>query len=282
MYEGRGQGGAGKAVSKEHDKLNEEFLEAAVEAARTAGKIQMEHLSGCFGVELKGVANLVTEVDLLCEREIIGMLGSSFPDHSFLAEEGGESRPGSDFLWIIDPLDGTTNYAHGFRRFCVSVGLAVKGRVAAGAVYNPVADEMFTAGRGAGAFLNGNKIGVSGVEKVEDALICTGFSYDRGKRLSRDLDIYVRVLPRAQSLRRSGCAALDLCDVACGRFDAFWELNLNAWDVAAGSLIIEEAGGKWTGIRGSEVDLYAKEFLGSNGRIHAELVGIINEGQGKE
>jgi myo-inositol-1(or 4)-monophosphatase len=251
------------------------FLEAAIDAGRIAGAIQRERLARSHEVTLKGVANLVTEVDLMCEKAVIERLQDEFPDHSFLAEEGGETAPGSDYLWIIDPLDGTTNYAHGFLRFCVSIGLAVRGRVEAGAVYNPAADELFTAARGEGARLNHEKIRVSGVDKVEDALICTGFSYDRGKRLGIDLETYLKVLPVAQSLRRSGCAELDLCDVAAGRFDGFWELNLNAWDVAAGSLIIEEAGGRWSGIRGDEVDLYAYEFLGTNGLIHDELVEII-------
>jgi len=237
--------------------MSDEFLQAAVEAARKAGAIQMERLMRPHAVTLKGVSNLVTEVDVACEEAIISLVRSRFPEHSFLAEEGGETAPGSDHLWIIDPLDGTTNYAHGLRRFCVSIGLAVKGTVVAGAVYNA------------------ERISVSRVDKVEDALICTGFSYDKGKRLGADLVPYLKVLPAAQSLRRTGCAALDLCDVACGRFDGFWELNLNAWDVAAASLLIEEAGGKWTGIYGAAVDLYAREFLATNGLIHQEMVEII-------
>ncbi|HUT55756.1 MAG TPA: inositol monophosphatase family protein [bacterium] len=255
--------------------MDKDFLEVAIEAALKAGAIQMESLSRPHEVTLKGVSNLVTEVDVACEDAIISLVRSRFPDHSFLAEEGGETAPGSDHLWIIDPLDGTTNYAHGLRRFCVSIGLAVKGRVEAGAVYNAVADELFTAVRGKGAWLNGERILVSRVKKVEDALICTGFSYDKGKRLGRDLVPYLKILPAAQSLRRTGCAALDLCDVAAGRFDGFWELNLNAWDVAAASLVIEEAGGRWTGIGGDLVDLYAREFLATNGLIHDEMVELI-------
>jgi myo-inositol-1(or 4)-monophosphatase len=251
------------------------YLAAAKEAARFAGMIQVEHLNRPHDIKLKGVSNLVTEVDVACERAIIESIQAKFPDHSFLAEEGGESAPGSPYLWIIDPLDGTTNYAHGFRRFCVSIGLAVEGVPQVGVVFNAVARELFTAARGQGAWLNGKPIAVSKTTKVEDALICTGFSYDKGKRLDRDLKLYVKVLPEAQSMRRSGCAALDLCDVACGRFDGFWELNLNAWDIAAGCLLIEEAGGKWTGIKGRPVDIYQKEFLGTNGLIHNEMVKII-------
>jgi myo-inositol-1(or 4)-monophosphatase len=260
-------------------KGDKTFLAAAKQAARLAGRIQMEAGNRRHRVKMKGVSNLVTEVDVACERAIIACIHAKFPDHSFLAEEGGESASGSEYLWIIDPLDGTTNYAHGFRRFCVSIGLAVQGVPQVGVVYNAIARELFSAVRGQGAWLNGKPIKVSGAAKVEDALICTGFSYDKGKRLDRDLKLYVKVLPQAQSMRRSGCAALDLCDVACGRFDGFWELNLNAWDIAAGALIIAEAGGKWTGTRGQAVDLYEKEFLRTNGRIHAEMVKVLGTGR---
>lgn len=252
-----------------------QYLEAAVSAAKAAGRIQKEYLTRQHEIKMKGVANLVTEVDLMCEQAIIEYLSGLFPDNSFLAEESGETRPGSDLLWIIDPLDGTTNYAHSFPRFCVSIGLTVRGEAVAGVVFNPMANELFTGAKGEGAFLNGEPLRVSSTRKVEDALICTGFSYDRGKRLGRDLGIYVKVLPKAQSLRRTGCAALDICDVAAGRFDAFWEQNLNPWDVAAGSLILAEAGGRWSGLNGQPVDLYAYEFVGSNGLIHNELCALI-------
>ena len=252
-----------------------EFLDAAVEVARIAGKIQLEYLDREYDVKLKSLSNLVTEVDVKCERAIIDLLSARFPDHSFLAEEGGESQSGSDYLWIIDPLDGTTNYAHRYARFCVSIGLAIKGQVVVGVVNNARGGELFTAVRGGGALCNGQAIRVSGVSRVEDALVCTGFSYDRGKRLGRDLGVYTRVLPEAQSMRRDGCAALDLCDVACGRFDGFWEFNLNAWDIAAGCLMIEEAGGKWSGVRGQAVDLNAQQFLCTNGLIHPEMIKIM-------
>jgi myo-inositol-1(or 4)-monophosphatase len=252
------------------------YLAAAKAAAKLAGGIQMEAVNRRHQVKFKGVSNLVTEVDVACEKAIIASIHAKFPDHSFLAEEGGESKPGSPYLWIIDPLDGTTNYAHGFRRFCVSIALTASGEPQVGVVYNPIARELFSAVRGQGAWLNGKPIAVSRTKRVEDALICTGFSYDKGKRLDRDLKLYIKVLRDAQSMRRSGCAALDLCDVACGRFDGFWELNLNAWDIAAGCLLITEAGGQWTGIKGKPVDIHAKEFLGTNGTIHQAMVKIIN------
>jgi myo-inositol-1(or 4)-monophosphatase len=252
-----------------------DYLETALKAARVAGEIQNENLEKEFTIKHKGIADLVTEVDLKCEKEIISIIADKFPEHGFLAEEGGVSKPDADYVWIIDPLDGTTNFAHGYRRFCVSIALVHKGKIICGVVLNPVAKEEFTAVKGEGAFLNGNPISVSNVKKVEDGLICTGFSYDRGKKLDADLEIYLRVIPVAQSLRRDGSAALDICEVAAGRFDCYWERNLNAWDIAAGNLILQEAGGKWSGLDGEKTDLYSKQLLVSNGLIHDEMIKII-------
>lgn len=250
-------------------------LEVALEAARQAGGIQLEGMGREIEKKYKGPSDIVTEIDLACEKAVIETIGAAFPDDSFLAEEGGETRPGSDRQWIVDPLDGTTNYAHRFPRFCVSIALAVEGKVMVGVVRDAAGGETFRAVRGGGAFLNDKPIRASETPTVEESLICTGFSYDKGKTLEHDLAIYLKVLPRAQSMRRTGSAALDLCDVAAGRLDAFWEHNLNAWDIAAGSLIIEEAGGRWSGLRGEQVGLDKREFLCTNGRIHNELVGIM-------
>jgi len=253
-----------------------EYLELAVSLSRGAGLIQKEHLGRLKRIELKGVANLVTDVDLECERYVMEGIARAFPDHNILSEESGRSDGSSSACtWIIDPLDGTTNYAHGYLRFCVSVALAVEGVVQVGVVYDPMMDELYHSVRGEGAFLNGESLRVSDVSDLEDALLATGFAYDKGKRLARDLDIYREILPRAQSVRRDGSAALDLCYVAAGRFDGFWELNLNSWDIAAGSLIIEEAGGRWSDIRGKAVPLSHPEFLGTNGRIHDTIVDLI-------
>ncbi len=254
-----------------------QYLEAAREAAAKAGAIQMESLNRSFQINFKGRSNLVTEVDIKCEKVILDLISSRFPGHDFLAEEGGESGGGSDYLWIVDPLDGTTNYAHGYKRFCVSIALAVKGEVKVGLVRDEAAGETFHAIRGEGAFLNDERIRVSKTGKVEDSLVCTGFSYHKGEMLERTLQPYLKVLPEAQSLRRDGSAALDLCYVAAGRFDGFWEIGLNAWDVAAGTLILEEAGGKWTGLSGASTDIYSKKMLATNGLIHDEMVSIMEE-----
>jgi len=252
------------------------FLKAAVEAARKAGQIQRRRLGRLTGFRLKGVANLVTQVDLLCEEAVIGLIRRQFPDHAFLAEERGQEQAApSDFLWVIDPLDGTTNYAHTYPLFCVSIGLVVKGRIEVGVVLDPLHRELFTAIRGRGAFLNGRRIRVSRVSRLEDALLCTGFSYDRGERLTQSLDAFVKLLPYPQAIRRDGCAALDICYTACGRYDGFWEHHLNPWDVAAGTLILQEAGGKVSDLQGRPISIYEKIFFGSNGRIHEEVVAVL-------
>lgn len=253
----------------------EEMLELAVKSAREAGKIQMDRLGRLKGYELKGVANIVTEVDLACEESIISGIKSRHPDHGFLAEERGADSADAEIIWIIDPLDGTTNYAHGYLRFCVSIALQVEGTVEAGVVHDPVMDETYTSIRGKGAYLNGERLETSRVEKLVDALLATGFSYDRGARLGKDLKIFERIIPEVQSVRRDGAAALDLCYVAAGRFDGFWELHLNPWDIAAGKLIIEESGGRVSDLGGSPIPLDREEIWASNGRVHDELVGLL-------
>ncbi|MFO8055849.1 MAG: inositol monophosphatase family protein [bacterium] len=252
------------------------YLDAAIDAARIAGRIQMEGLGRKHEISLKEAAELVTEVDLRCEKAVMESIRDQYPDHTFLAEEGGEKNPGSDHIWFIDPLDGTTNYAHGYPRFCVSIALSIKGSVVAGVVYSAVNDEMFTAIRGEGAFLNGEAVRVSETGEVENSLICTGFSYDKQKRMEDELGAFTRVLPLARAIRRDGCAALDLCYVACGRYDGYWELSLNPWDVAAGILLIEEAGGKVTDLKGEKPDLGGKKFLGTNKFIHARMLELLS------
>lgn len=252
------------------------YLKLAVAAAEKAGEIQRRHLGKLRGYQLKGVANLVTQVDLLCEEAVIGMIRRQFPGHAFLAEErGGEPGKESEFLWVIDPLDGTTNYAHAYPLFCVSIALVVQGRIEVGVVYDPLRRERFTALRGRGAFLNGKPIRVSRVSRLENALLCTGFSYDRGERLNRSLEAFIQLLPYPQAIRRDGCAALDICYTACGRYDGFWEHHLNPWDVAAGTLILEEAGGKVSDLQGRPISIYEQIFFGSNGRIHGEVVAVL-------
>ncbi len=252
-----------------------DMMGLALKVAEKAGRIQKDHLGKLKGYELKGVANLVTEVDLACEETIIGMIREGYPDHGFLAEERGAERGDADNVWIIDPLDGTTNYAHGYLRFCVSIALQVKGTVELGVVYDPMMNETYRAIRGQGSFLNDTPLEVSAVERLEDALLGTGFSYDRGARLGRSLRIFERIIPEVQSVRRDGSAALNLCYVAAGRFDGFWEFHLNPWDIAAGKLIIEEAGGKVTDLGGKPVPLDKQEIWASNGKVHQELIRLV-------
>jgi len=258
-----------------------DWLDLAKRAARKAGLAQMEHLERDLEYEFKGVSNLVTKVDLLCEREIIGTIRLEAPEHNILSEEQGGDSLESEYIWVIDPLDGTTNYAHGYLRFCVSIALVSRGKPILGVIYDPAMNELFHTIKGDGAFLNGKRIRVSKVDKVADALLVTGFSYDRGSDLERDLRLYNQIHPYPQSIRRDGSAALDLCYLACGRFDGFWEFNLNSWDVAAGSLLVEEAGGKVTDLKGRPMPLDKQELWASNGRIHREFLELINREAGK-
>lgn len=251
-----------------------EMLEVAVEAARQAGCELLEHLRTDFQISKKGRINLVTEMDLRSEKIIVDRIRRSFPDHQVLAEECGWQGEESSYKWVIDPLDGTTNYAHGYRFFSVSIALEAQGEVVLGVVYDPVTDELFTARCGQGARLNGSPIWVSDEDALVDSLLCTGFPYDLPE-IRRNLDFFERFVLRARAVRRDGSAALDLCYVACGRFEALWELTLNPWDVAAGKLILEEAGGRVTRLDGSTYTIYDREILATNGKIHDQMVEVL-------
>jgi len=253
------------------------WLDLAKRAARKAGVIQAEYLGNLDGYKLKAVANLVTEVDLMCEREVINLLRSEEPSHNILSEEQGGDSLQSEYIWVIDPLDGTTNYAHGYHKFCISLALVSRGKPLLGVVYDEMANEMFYSIRGQGAFLNGKRVKVSEVAKINDALLVTGFSYDRGQRMCDNLVIFEKMLPHPHAIRVDGAAALDLCYVASGRFDGFWEKRLNPWDIAAGSLFVEEAGGKVTDFAGSAIPLDRKEMWASNGKIHDQFLAILKE-----
>ncbi|MBI2187495.1 MAG: inositol monophosphatase [Acidobacteria bacterium] len=254
-----------------------QFLATAVEIVLRAGEIQLARRGAGLRISKKGVRDLVTEVDLECERMCRAVIAERFPDHDILAEElGGEAadRPGARCRWVFDPLDGTTNYAHGLPIFSASLALQIDGRTDVGAIYDPSRRELFTAERGEGAFLNGQALAVSHTAEPIDALLVTGFPYFYTQEL---VDLFATFLQRARAVRRLGSAALDLCYVAAGRFDAFWEQHLKPWDMAAGALIVEEAGGRITGMDGSPFDLSAGHVVASNGRIHEVLLAIIRD-----
>ncbi|UCF79664.1 MAG: inositol monophosphatase [Candidatus Eiseniibacteriota bacterium] len=257
------------------------MLDAAVGAAKLAGRVLTSRASQKKRVTYKGKVNIVTEVDRLAEEAIVGYLGRKFPGHSFLAEEAGGSHPGSEFLWIIDPLDGTTNYAHGFPVYCVSIGLQHVDSIVLGVVYNPNLDELFTATRGGGACLNGRRIQVSTTRSLSRSLLATGFPYDIRESKHNNLDHFSAFALRSQAVRRAGSAALDLCYVACGRFDGFWELKLRAWDVAAASLMVTESGGRVSDFRGGRFDVFMREMLASNGRIHKQMMAVLKPRGGR-
>jgi myo-inositol-1(or 4)-monophosphatase len=253
----------------------EEFSKVGEAVVREAGRYLRENLGRRVEVSLKGDVDLVTPFDLGAQEILVGRLSAAFPAHGFLAEEG-LARPGSsDWRWIIDPLDGTTNYAHAFPVFSVSAALERAGRVVLGFVYDPMREEMFTASAGRGAFLNGAAIRVSGVSELGSSLLATGFPYDLRTSPVNNMGHWGRFIVRAQAIRRCGSAALDLCYVARGRFDGFWELKLKPWDVAAGALIVAEAGGRVSDLRGAEFVLEAPGIVATNGLIHRGMLDVL-------
>ncbi len=257
--------------------LASDTLELATDLARQAGAIQRERYSTQLQIRTKGSSiDLVTEVDEACEALIVSGIEAKRPADSILAEEGGgEEREGSELRWIIDPLDGTTNYAHAYPRFCVSIGVEHLGQPFAGIVYDPMLDEMYTAVRGEGAQLNGRPIRVSTEPKLDQALLCTGFAYDVRRSPENNVAEFVRFLKASRALRRDGSAALDLCYVAAGRFDAFWEFKLKPWDVAAGCLIVEEAGGQTSDALGGDTHWGGRSVVASNRALHDAMLNIL-------
>ena len=249
----------------------------ALEAAEGAGRLLKENLGRANAVEFKGEIDLVTEMDRKAEELIVGRLSSAFPDHSIIAEEREGVEKASPYRWIVDPLDGTTNYAHGYPVFCVSIAFEAEGDLVFGVVYNPVLEETFLAERGGGATLNGRPIHVSGTERLERSLLATGFPYDIRRTRDNNLNHFCSFAIKAQAIRRAGSAALDLCYVACGRFDGYWELRLKPWDVAAGSLMVREAGGMVTTFDGGPFDIYSTNIVASNGKIHSEMLEVLRE-----
>jgi myo-inositol-1(or 4)-monophosphatase len=257
------------------------YLEVAEDTAREAGKVLIENLGKVKEIEFKAKNSLVTEVDKLSEKIIIGNIKKYFPTHDVFAEESGRDSENSDYLWLIDPIDGTTNYAHAYPFFSISIALEVKGEVVAGLVYDPVKDEMFTAEKGKGAFLNGNPIKVSKSDEIKHAHVCTGFMHEVEWMVETNIRHFGNFIRRARAVRRDGSAALDLCYVACGRFDGFWELGLNPWDTAAAVLIVKEADGHVSTFSGGEYSIYDKEILATNSIIDDQMIEILALEEGK-
>jgi myo-inositol-1(or 4)-monophosphatase len=252
-------------------------LAVATEAALRAGRIQKERYGRGVAVEYKGEIDLVTEVDRACELAILEAIRTRYPDHDIVTEETDLARTGSRHVWFVDPLDGTVNFAHSYPFFCASVALAVEGEIVAGAVFDPVRDELFSAEKGAGAHLNGRRLKVTTASELIESLLITGFPYDLHQRLDERLRRFNRVMGLARAVRRDGSAALDLCYVAAGRADGFWEEILKPWDMHAGRLIVEEAGGRATRLDGTPLGLGPDGIVATNGRLQDALVGALRE-----
>lgn len=251
----------------------------AVEAALEAGRLLKKSLGRrrVIRYKSKGVRDLVTEMDTRAQALIIRRIKSVFPSHNILAEENVNTKESSGVRWFIDPLDGTTNYAHGFPWFGVSIGVEEDGELVCGVVYNPNLDELFVAEKGKGATCNGKRIHVSGTGKLKDALLTTGFPYDIEENPNNNLNYFAAFSLSSQAVRRPGSASLDLCSVACGRFDGFWEMKLSPWDMAAGMVIVKEAGGNVTDFSGGNLNLYKKELVSSNGKIHKQMLDVLKK-----
>lgn len=258
------------------DYLEMDLLSFSTDVVREAGALLMHYFRRDIDIRLKGRINLVTEADLAAEKLIAARIQARFPKHGLLCEEGSGFDGQSDYKWIVDPLDGTTNFAHGYPCFCVSMGLERRGELLLGTVFNPVSNELFHALRGEGAFLNGRKIAVSRAETLECSLLSTGFPYDIRSSQNNNIDNFSLLAVHARAIRRDGAAALDLCYVGAGWFDGYWELHLSPWDTAAGVLIVEEAGGRVTDISGGPYSHYNREIIASNGLVHDEMVRMLN------
>jgi myo-inositol-1(or 4)-monophosphatase len=260
-------------------------LSVALDVAHAAGQLIRHHFGTGGQVDFKGAVNPVTATDKAAEELIRTQLLQAFPEHRIYGEEAGdggasgEASNSAQPVWLVDPLDGTNNFAHGFPHFCVSLGLVVNGSVMVGVVYDPLRDDVFAARRGRGAWLNGNTIHVSGVQKLSQAFLATGFPYTRRTAAFNNVEMLDCFLRRSQGVRRAGSAALDMAYVACGRFDGFWEPQLSAWDVPAGLLLVEEAGGGISDFRGHRERLFSgEEVVASNGHIHSEMLRVLRDG----
>jgi len=256
------------------------MIQLAIDVALEAGKFLKQSVGNIKTVETKlgQETNLVTEIDRKSEELIIGMIRKKYPDHDFLAEESGSHDQKSEYRWIIDPLDGTLNFTHGVPLYSVSIAVEHRGEIIAGVVYEPNLGELFTAEKGKGAFLNQKPIRVSKVDRLIESMLVTGFPYTIRDNPDNAVAHFVNMLMSAQGIRRLGSAAVDLAYVACGRFEGFWEVSLSPWDMAAGVLLVQEAGGRFTNFRGGASTVYGKQVLATNGLVHDPLVEILKRG----
>ena len=253
------------------------FLATAVEGALDCGRIHRKYFRQNLEIQKKGRIDLVTAADLEAEQSFRTLIAGRFPDHAVIGEETA-AAPGvrdAPVQWIIDPVDGTTNFAHGLALFSVSIALRIDGVLTVGVVYDPINDELFTAERGEGSRLNGQRLHVTRTDALVDAMLCTGFPYTVGEERARQVQVFGAFLGEARAIRRLGSAALDLAYVAAGRFDGFWEERLHPWDIAAGVLLVEEAGGRVTGIDGKAIELFDGHVVASNGAIHARMLDVV-------
>jgi myo-inositol-1(or 4)-monophosphatase len=253
-----------------------EYVTFAANIAQEAGELLKRELPNEHRIEFKGAINIVTEVDRMAEELLMARIRKHFPHHDILTEESAGFECGSAYRWIIDPLDGTTNYAHGYPVFCVSVALEIAGEISCGAIYNPMAEEMFTAEKQGGAFLNGRMLLVSKTDELCHSLLATGFPYDLRESEDNNIDYFIGMAYQAQAIRRAGSAALDLAYVAAGRFDGFWELKLKPWDTAAGWLMIKEAGGEVSDLYGHAYSLTSPHIVAANKMIHGKMIAALS------
>jgi myo-inositol-1(or 4)-monophosphatase len=259
---------------------NPVFLTTAIEAVVSAGDVMMSRVGSDVHIAKKGTIDLVTEVDLEIEAMFRTMIGARFPDHAVLGEEmGGSATAPAGPCWVFDPIDGTTNFAHGLPIFCSSLALEIDGVAEVGAVYDPNRKELFTAERGGGAWLNGKPIQVSAAATLVDAMLVTGFPYDVHARVEEIVGLFAAFVGQARAVRRLGSAAIDLCYVAAGRLDAFWERDLKPWDIAAGALIVSEAGGQLTNMSGAPFTSRGQNVVASNGLLHPAMLEVIRRHQ---
>ncbi len=258
--------------------MKKKALKTAIKAAKTAGRFLLDKIDSDLSIEKKAQNDFVTDIDKESEKIVLAILNDEFPDFGVLSEEMPPDKVcDSNPYWIIDPIDGTTNYIHKFPMFCVSIGLAVKGILSVGVVYDPSHDELFYAIVGEGAYLNGRPIHVSRNKKLSDSIIGTGFPFRNFSIMDRYFDCFEQILRTTQGVRRPGSAAIDLAYVACGRLDGFWEHGLHPWDLAASAVIIKEAGGEISDFKGGDNYLYGRTLIASNGKIHSQLLNIVSK-----